>query len=39
MLKQYGKHKPRFNPNSLIICAQNSILTIVFRQSNLTLLV
>ena len=27
---QYGKHKPCFNPDSLIICVQNSILTIVF---------
>jgi len=36
---QYGKHKPCFNPDSLIICVQNSVLTIVFWQSNLTWLV
>jgi len=36
---QYGKYKPCFNPDSLIICVQNSILTIVIWQSNLTFLV
>ena len=29
-LTQYGKHKPCFNPDSLIICVQNSIITILF---------
>ena len=33
---QYGKHKPCFNPDSLIICEQISSLTILFWQSNLT---
>ena len=34
-LTQYGKHKPFFSPDSLIICEQNSIITIL---SNLTIL-
>jgi len=37
-LTQYGKHKPCFNPDSLIICVQSWILTILFWQSNLTIL-
>ena len=35
-LTQYGKHKPCFNPDSLIICVQNSIPTILLE--NLILL-
>ena len=34
-LKQYGKHKPSFDPDSIIICVQNSIITIL---SNLIIL-
>ena len=29
-LTQYSKHKPCFSPDSLIICVQNSIITILF---------